>query len=71
METSKDYWYYLGLLEAGRWYDLRAIHAKLLKVCEGFDTEFIKWVATLVVCATDYWVDTDNMTIQRLKSTNK
>lgn len=68
METSKDYWDYLAMLEVGRWYDLSTIHTKLLKVCEGFDIEFIRWVSILVVTAHGYWVDTDSMKIQRLKS---
>lgn len=67
MESEKDFWYYLEKLEYGKWYDLIGVHDRLLKVCEGFDIEFDRWVSLVVVSGVNYWVDIEKLQIQHLK----
>jgi hypothetical protein len=67
MYDETDFWYYLEKLEYGKWYDLRTVYNRLLEVIEGFDMEFDKWVALVVVSGVNYWVDIERLQIQHLK----
>ena len=67
MDSKKDFWFYLNLLEVGKWYDLHALHTRLLQLETGCNNDFTKFVAFIIVTGDAYYIDTDKMQIKRLQ----